>query len=126
MQFSKETSEVYVPDGASVETAIARTTHMGISAHQDDLEIMALDGILACFGQSDKWYLGVVATNGAGSPRDGLYGSYSDEQMRAVRRIMVEQLQRPGAARRDRNRLDIEARHGRGGERRVVHQIAII
>ena len=87
MQFSKETAEVYVPDGAGVETAIARTTHMGISAHQDDLEIMALDGILACFGQPDKWYLGVVATNGAGSPRDGLYGSYTDEQMRAVRRM---------------------------------------
>jgi LmbE family N-acetylglucosaminyl deacetylase len=87
MKLSKQTAAIYVPDGRSKTEALRRTTHMGIAAHQDDLEIMALDGILACFGQEDKWFLGVVATNGAGSPRDGLYAKYSDELMRQVRRV---------------------------------------
>jgi len=85
MKLSKETAEIFVPDGLGNAEALKRTTHMGIAAHQDDLEIMALDGILACFGQSDKWFLGVAATSGAGSPRNGLYAKYSDEQMRYVR-----------------------------------------
>ncbi len=87
MKFNKVTAEVYVPDGVSVEQCLARTTHLAVGAHQDDLEIMALDGILACFGQPDQWFLGVIATNGAGSPRDGLYARYSDEEMRQVRRV---------------------------------------
>jgi LmbE family N-acetylglucosaminyl deacetylase len=62
---------------------------MAISAHQDDIEIMAIEGILACFQQPDKWFTGVVVTDGAGSPRDDVYKDYTDEQMRAVR--VVEQ-----------------------------------
>jgi len=87
MRFSKASAEMYVPDGLGDNEALVRTTHMGIAAHPDDLEIMALDGILACFGQADKWFLGVVATNGAGSPRDGLSADCSDEQMRRIRRV---------------------------------------
>ena len=87
MEFSQPGAEVYVPDGAPVDAALARTTHLGISAHQDDLEIMALDGILAGFGSADAWFTAVVATNGAGSARDDLYADYTDEQMRAVRRV---------------------------------------
>ena len=37
--------DVYVPDGEPEESALARTTHLGIGAHQDDLEIMAISGI---------------------------------------------------------------------------------
>jgi LmbE family N-acetylglucosaminyl deacetylase len=59
---------------------------MGIGAHQDDLEIMAFDGVLKCFHVDDKWFTGVIVTNGSGSPRDGLYAKYSDEMMQAVRR----------------------------------------
>ena len=55
MRLSKDTAEIFVPDGVSAAEALRRTTHMGIAAHQDDLEIMALEGILACFGQADKW-----------------------------------------------------------------------
>lgn len=87
MQLSKPSSEIYVPDGAEVSSALARVTHMAIAAHQDDIEIMALEGILACFGQPDKWFLGVVTTDGAGSPRDGLYARYTDAEMRTVRRV---------------------------------------
>ncbi len=86
MKLNKETFEIYVPDGIDTAAALARTTHMAVSAHQDDIEIMAMDGVLQCFGKSDKWFTGVVATNGAGSPRDGFYADYNDEQMRTIRR----------------------------------------
>lgn len=81
-----DTAEIFVPDGLPVAEALARTTHMSISAHQDDLEIMAFDGILQCFQQEDKWFCGVVVTNGSGSPRDDLYKDYTDDEMRVVRR----------------------------------------
>lgn len=86
MEFMKVSAEVFVPDGVSAHEALARTTHLAVGAHQDDLEIMALDGILAGFGRSDRWFTGVIVTNGAGSPRDGLYGSYTDVEMQEVRR----------------------------------------
>jgi LmbE family N-acetylglucosaminyl deacetylase len=83
--FKLETAQLFVPDGLAPEEALARTTHMAIGAHQDDLEIMAIDGILACYQQADKWLTGVVVTNGSGSPRDDLYKNYTDEAMREVR-----------------------------------------
>lgn len=86
MQLTNPEAEIYVPDGTPAEQALARTTHMGIGAHQDDLEIMAYRGILDCFQRDDKWFLGVVVTNGSGSPRDDLYQDYTDEMMRVVRR----------------------------------------
>jgi LmbE family N-acetylglucosaminyl deacetylase len=86
MKLHLDTAEVFVPDGVSVEGALARTTHVAIGAHQDDLEIMACDGILQCFRQDDRWFCGVVVTNGSGSPRDGLYKDYTDEEMQVVRR----------------------------------------
>ncbi|HSK11448.1 MAG TPA: PIG-L family deacetylase [Vicinamibacterales bacterium] len=81
-----ETAEVYVPDGRPIDEALARTTHLAVAAHQDDLEIMAFDGILKGYQQDDRWFTGVVVTDGAGSSRDGLYKDYTDEKMRAVRR----------------------------------------
>ncbi|MDD4493732.1 MAG: PIG-L family deacetylase [Eubacteriales bacterium] len=87
MKFNNKTAEVFVPDGKSFDEALKRTTHMAISAHQDDIELMAYDGILQCFGKDDKWFSAVVITNGAGSPRDGLYANYSDEEMQIVRRL---------------------------------------
>lgn len=85
MEFKLDTAELFVPDGLPIQDALARTTHMGIGAHQDDLEIMAVDGILQCFQQENQWFTGVVVTDGSGSARDGLYGDYTDEAMREVR-----------------------------------------
>jgi hypothetical protein len=62
--FKLETAQLFVPDGLPAEQALSRTTHMAIGAHQDDLEIMAIDGILKCFQQAHKWFTGVVVTNG--------------------------------------------------------------
>src|SRR5512147_2257636 len=85
MNFSLETAEIFVPDGLPAEQALARTTHMAVSAHQDDIEIMAAAPILECFQQPDRWFTGVVVTDGRGSPRDALYKDYTDEEMRLVR-----------------------------------------
>jgi LmbE family N-acetylglucosaminyl deacetylase len=86
LKFKLDTAEIFIPDGLPVEKALARTTHMAIGAHQDDLEIMAFDGIINCFQRDDAWFCGVVVTNGSGSPRDDLYKDYTDEEMRVVRR----------------------------------------
>ena len=85
MKFHLDTSEIFVPDNLPIEDALNRTTHMAISAHQDDLEIMAAQPIIDCFQQKDKWFTGVVLTDGRGSPRDNLYKNYTDEEMRLVR-----------------------------------------
>lgn len=87
MQFHNPGADFFVPDGVEPGAALARTTHLCVSAHQDDIEIMAYHGIAQCFGLPDKWFTGVVATNGAGSPRSGIYGQYTDEQMQKVRRV---------------------------------------
>ena len=85
MQFHHPTADVFVPDNIAPEEALARTTHMCIAAHQDDIEIMAYHGVAECFGLPDRWFAGVVVTNGAGSPRSGIYGNYTDAQMQKVR-----------------------------------------
>ena len=85
MNFHLNTAEIFVPDNILAEEALARTTHLCIAAHQDDIEIMAAGPILECFQRQDKWFTGVVVTDGRGSPRDGIYAQYSDEEMRRVR-----------------------------------------
>lgn len=81
MQFKSTAAEVYIPDSGPEAAALSRTTHLGIGAHQDDLEIMAIDGILKCHASSDQWFTGVVVSDGAGSPRAGAFKDFSNEQM---------------------------------------------
>jgi LmbE family N-acetylglucosaminyl deacetylase len=85
MHFHLNTAEIFIPDGLPESQALERTTHMAIAAHQDDIEIMAAGPILECFQQPEKWFTGVVATDGRGSPREDLYKNYTDEEMRIVR-----------------------------------------
>lgn len=80
-----QNAQIYVPDGLNAECALQRTTHLGVGAHQDDLEIMAAAGILECFHNPQGWFSGVVVTNGSGSPREGIYAQTSDQEMMAVR-----------------------------------------
>jgi LmbE family N-acetylglucosaminyl deacetylase len=85
MKFNQPNAHIFVPDGLPETEALGRTTHLALGAHQDDLEIMAIEGILACFQREDKWFTGVVVTDGRGSSRTGLYAAYTDDQMWAVR-----------------------------------------
>ena len=85
LQLHNSHADIYVPDALEPEQALSRTTHLAISAHQDDIEIMAFHGIVECFGKADQWFTGVVCTDGAGSPRSGVYADYSDQEMQRVR-----------------------------------------
>jgi LmbE family N-acetylglucosaminyl deacetylase len=85
MKLKLDTAQIFVPDGLPCEDALARTTHMAIGAHPDDLEVMAIDGILKCFQQDDRWFTGVVVTRGSGAPRDHVYKHCTDQAMRTIR-----------------------------------------
>jgi LmbE family N-acetylglucosaminyl deacetylase len=87
MKLHNPNADIFVPDGVEADAALARTTHLCVSAHQDDIELMAYHGVAQCFGRPGQWFTGVVVTNGAGSPRAGLYAGYTDDQMQQIRRI---------------------------------------
>ncbi len=86
MKLHQPTADIFIPDRLPLETALARVTHLGIGAHQDDLEFMAFHGIKACYHRDAEWFGGVTCTNGSGSSRIGDYEKFSDEQMMSVRR----------------------------------------
>src|SRR5881275_937002 len=86
MKLHRSTAEIFVPDRVSAGEALKRITHLGIGAHQDDLEFMAFHGILECYASDDQWFGGVTCTNGSGSSRSGVYKSFSDAQMMEIRR----------------------------------------
>jgi len=86
MKLHNPTSSIFIPDGKPEGEALSRVTHLGIGAHQDDLEFMAFHGILACFARDDRWFGGVTCTDGAGSSRTGPYADFSNEQMMGIRR----------------------------------------
>jgi LmbE family N-acetylglucosaminyl deacetylase len=66
--FARPGSAIFVPDGVTASHALARTTHLGVGAHADDLEIMAVHGILECYERAERWFCGAVVTDGTGSP----------------------------------------------------------
>ena len=84
MKFRNATAEIFVPDGLPADVALKRITHLGIGAHQDDLEFMTFHGILA--GYEKRSFAGVTCTNGSSSARTGKFASFTDAQMMAERR----------------------------------------
>lgn len=64
---------------------IHKLTHLAIGAHQDDIEIMALHGILACYQQEHNRFGACVVTDGRGTPRSGEYANISDDEMVEIR-----------------------------------------
>lgn len=87
MTFRHEKHDIFIPDSTDPTEALKRVTHLGIVSHQDDLEIAAYHGITECFHAKNKWFGGVVVTDGGGSPRKGDYADYTDEEMKQVRLI---------------------------------------
>ncbi len=71
----------FVPDGTELGAALARTTHLGVGAHADDLEILAIHGILECYAEPGRWFSGVIVTDGAGSVRNGPFARHSDAEL---------------------------------------------
>jgi LmbE family N-acetylglucosaminyl deacetylase len=86
MKFTQSTADLFIPDAKPEAEALARTTYLGVGAHQDDLEFMAYYPILKGFSVAGERFTGVVVTNGAGSARDSFYADYTDAQMVEVRR----------------------------------------
>ena len=83
--FKQPNSEIYIPDGSDPAEALARTTHLSVAAHQDDIEIMAIDGILRAYEQPDVHFTGCVVTGGHGSARAGNFAQVSDDEMARIR-----------------------------------------
>jgi LmbE family N-acetylglucosaminyl deacetylase len=94
MKLSSSAADLYVPDGRPLASALGRTTHLCLAAHQDDIEILAYHGIAAGFAK--RTFTGVVITDGAGSPRAGRFARYTDEQMKEVRRAEQRRAARLG------------------------------
>lgn len=86
MKLLNDSAEIFIPDGTTTSDAFSRVTHLGIGAHQDDLEFMAFHGITECYQQDDQWFGGVTCTNGAGSARCGSYQEFTDAKMMQLRR----------------------------------------
>jgi LmbE family N-acetylglucosaminyl deacetylase len=76
---------LFIPDNLDTAAALKRITRLGIGAHQDDLEFMALEGILAGYQNPDEWFGGIICTDGANSARQGPYASYTSTAMQKVR-----------------------------------------
>lgn len=86
MKLARPGSEFWTPDGGEGREALARTTHLAIGAHADDVELMAVSGILECFGHADRALSAVIVTDGAGSARSGPHAGLTNEQMITLRR----------------------------------------
>ena len=86
MKLSRASHSIHIPDDREVGEALSRVTHLGVGAHQDDLEFMAFHGIVGCHDSDSRWFAGVTCTNGGGSSRTGAYADYTDDQMQEVRR----------------------------------------
>ncbi len=83
--FTQTNSEIFIPDGSDPAQALSRTTHLCIAAHQDDIEIMAVEGILRAYENPDAHFSGCVVTDGHGSPRAGKFANVSDDEMAQIR-----------------------------------------
>ncbi|MBX9577374.1 MAG: PIG-L family deacetylase [Chthoniobacterales bacterium] len=88
--------DLFIPTNISFTQATPQITHLGIGAHQDDLEIMALHGILECYQNPTQHFGGIVCTNGSGSPRTGSYATCDDEKMKSIRQEEQRQAARLG------------------------------
>ncbi len=111
--------EIFIPKQTSENEAFAKTTHLAVAAHQDDVEFMTFGGIVECFGKSDKNFSAIITTNGSGSPRAGVYEKFTDEEMMTVRKFeqktastigdyaFLAMLDKPSSVVKDKNSTEV-------------------
>jgi LmbE family N-acetylglucosaminyl deacetylase len=87
MKLKNKNAQIHIPDNSDVNVALQRTDILAVNAHQDDLEISAYHGIAECYDKNDKWFTGIIVTNGAGSAREGKFADFTDEEMQKIRKI---------------------------------------
>lgn len=78
-------AEIFIPDGASLEEAVERSTILAVGAHPDDIEMLAFHGIRKAYDEGGGLLFGVVLTSGAGT-LPGMQDEDSQEERRARRR----------------------------------------
>jgi LmbE family N-acetylglucosaminyl deacetylase len=83
--FLNPKSEIYFPTTSGDDLALGKTTHLGIGAHQDDIEILAIHGILKAYDDPNLHFTGVTVTDGRGAPRSGPYQGVSDDELWQIR-----------------------------------------
>lgn len=83
--FERENQEIYLPDGSDVLEALGRTTHLCVAAHQDDVEIMAFDGILRAFDDLQAHFSACIVSDGRGYPRKGSSEHFSPDEIMTMR-----------------------------------------
>jgi hypothetical protein len=109
MNLSRPDADVFLPapsPGLTPEAALARTTHLCVIAHQDDIEINAYPAVAECVDRTGRFFTGVVMTNGAGSARTGPFAGTTDAEMQAIRRE-----EQRAAARLGRYNLQLQLAH---------------
>lgn len=79
LSFTHPYSEIYFPNGKGDALRLAKTTHLGIGAHQDDLEILAMHGILEAYNDNGLYFTGVTVTDGRGAPRPDAYKEFDED-----------------------------------------------
>ena len=83
--FKNPMAEVYFPDSSIDASHLSQTTHLAVGAHQDDIEIFAIHGILEAFDHPEKHFTGITVTDGRGAPRSGSYAEMSDDDLWHIR-----------------------------------------
>ena len=83
LAFLNPEATIIFPDKSEID--LKKTTHLGIGAHQDDLEIFAIHGIIEAYDHPQKYFTGVTVTNGRGAPRSGPFAGMSDDDLWEVR-----------------------------------------
>lgn len=76
----------YIPKKFSKTIARKKTSHLGVGAHPDDLEFMAIHGIADCYQKDQEWFSGIICTDGRGSIRPKNLESLSDQEWIDIRR----------------------------------------
>ncbi len=62
-----------------------KVEYLCICAHQDDNEIMAMDGVLKGYDSKDFSFALAVTADGGGSARTGKFKDFTDEMMKEIR-----------------------------------------
>ena len=86
LNLSQARADVYLPQRIPLAAALKRTSHLGIFAHPDDQEIGAPYAISTCYQQQQKWFTGVILTDGAGSNQSQKYPRANKEEMSRIRK----------------------------------------
>ena len=76
--------EKFVPVGANDDNV----RYLAVSAHKDDMEMFAFDGIVKAYGKNA--FAGVVLTDGGACPRAEQFKDVSDDDMAELRHAAPE------------------------------------